>query len=224
VLRAQSEYDLHPEPGDSPSGADPGLAENMKTWMKHAGLWDAASTRERILLEKPLGIWSRQEIADGQWREESLMVLLWALRPDMTMPPYDEQAFQSKVMKSVPHPMASQAFISNAKFRDSGDITRARDVAELWRWRARTTQLQREHYKPPEGTNLERIIALAAKKGQEDGLFKAIDNDFPALRKSYAKLSLEEWERMRSIATERLYGLNWLCGYAEDWDEVPTET
>ena len=90
--------------------------------MKHAGLWDAASTRERILLEKPLGSWSRQEITDGQWREESPMVLLWALRPDMTMPPYDEQAFQSEVMKSVPHPMASQAFISNAKFRDSGDI------------------------------------------------------------------------------------------------------
>ena len=90
--------------------------------------------------------------------------------------------------------------------------------------RARTSQLQREHCKPPEGPNLERIIALAAKKGQEDGLFKAIDNDFPALRKSYAKLSLEEWERMRSIATERLYGLNWLCGHAEDWDQVPTET
>jgi hypothetical protein len=227
VLRAQTEYGLHPESGDSPGGdnsSDPDLAENMKTWMKQEGFWEAASARERVLLEKPLGKWSRQEIADGQWREESLMVLLWALRPDLTMPAYDEQAFQTEVLKSVPDPEASQAFVANAKFRDPGEIRKARDVAELWLWRARTTQLQRERYKLPAGTNLERIIALAAKKGQEDGLFKAIDNDFPVLRKAYAKLSPEEWKRMRSIATERLYGLNWLCAYAEDWDEIPTET
>lgn len=29
---------------------------------------------------------------------------------------------------------------------------------------------------------------------------------------------------MTSIAIERHYALNWLCGYAEDWDSVPTET
>jgi hypothetical protein len=29
---------------------------------------------------------------------------------------------------------------------------------------------------------------------------------------------------MHSIAIERLHGLNWLCGYAGDWDEVPHGT
>jgi len=227
VLRAQAEYDLHPEPGDSPHGdrtGDPGFVERVKTWMKGEEFWEAASPRERSLLEKPLGSWSKQEIADGQWREDALVVLLWALQPDMKMPTYDEQASQSEVMKSVPHPAASQAFVANAKFRDPGEITNARDTAELWLWRARTTQLQREHYKLPKGTDLERIVAETAKKAQEERLFKAIDNDFPALGKPYAKLSAEEWQTMRSIATERLYAFNWICGYAEDWDEVPAET
>ena len=31
-------------------------------------------------------------------------------------------------------------------------------------------------------------------------------------------------DTMGSIARERLYALNWLCKYAEDWDEVPTGT
>jgi hypothetical protein len=29
---------------------------------------------------------------------------------------------------------------------------------------------------------------------------------------------------VRSAAAERHYALNWLCGYASDWDSVPTET
>jgi hypothetical protein len=135
----------------------------MKTWMKHAGLWDAASTRERILLEKPLGSWSRQEIADGQWREESLTVLLWALRPDMTMPSYDEQAFQSEVMSqsltrwTVRHLSLTQNFeirrISpgHAMWLNSGygvraqlsykenttSLQRARILSESLRWQLR---------------------------------------------------------------------------------------
>ena len=27
-----------------------------------------------------------------------------------------------------------------------------------------------------------------------------------------------------SVALERLFALNWVCGYAEDWDETPTDT
>jgi hypothetical protein len=33
-----------------------------------------------------------------------------------------------------------------------------------------------------------------------------------------------EWSEMTSIARERQYGLNWMCGYSSDWDDVPTDT
>ena len=140
------------------------------------------------------------------------------------MPAYDQPAFNSDLMELVPHPGDSQAFIANAELRKAHAISEARDLAELWLWRARTTQLQREHSEPPKGMTYESIIAETAKKAQEDGLFTAIDGDFPALHRAYAKLSEREWETMRSIATERLYALNWLCRDAEDWDEVSTDT
>jgi hypothetical protein len=42
--------------------------------------------------------------------------------------------------------------------------------------------------------------------------------------KPYAELTESEWSTMQSIASERWYGLNWVCGYAMDWDKVPTDT
>ena len=76
----------------------------------------------------------------------------------------------------------------------------------------------------PDGWTFEKIIAMTAEKANEDKLFVPIDHDFPALNKAYAKLSEDEWHTLNSIAQERLYALNWLCKYADDWDEVPTGT
>lgn len=55
-------------------------------------------------------------------------------------------------------------------------------------------------------------------------MFVAIDGDFPAFDKAYREATAEESEVLRSIALERHYTLNWLCGMGEDWDEVPTDT
>jgi hypothetical protein len=85
-------------------------------------------------------------------------------------------------------------------------------------------QKEPKKYPPPKGWTYEKIIKAAAQHWQKQGLFKAIKGDYPAFGKSYAKLTEDEWQSCRSIATERLYGLNWLCGYAADWDRVPTGT
>jgi hypothetical protein len=37
-------------------------------------------------------------------------------------------------------------------------------------------------------------------------------------------LSDDEYSYCRSLAVERHKALNWLCGYAERWDKVPTDT
>jgi hypothetical protein len=227
VLRAQAEYDLHPAPGDFPPRGPKTLAdfvEKQNEWLRRQGLWIAASRRERQLFAKPLGTWTAQEVADGQWREEALAVIAWALDKRTPFPPYDQIASHSEAIKSVPPPSAAENYIATAKLRNLEDISGARDLAELWLWRARTTQIQRDGVKPPKGMTFEQIIAMTAKKAKEDGLFSPIDNDFPAFGKAYSKASTDEWYTLHSIATERLYALNWLCGYAEDWDQVPTET
>ncbi len=227
VYRARSEYQLQPDPHDIPSGDKSPPSDfdsRQNTWLQQEGLWSSCSAEERMLFQKHLGTWSPQEIADGQWREESLGVLLWALDASRPLPPYDVPAVHTDVLLNVPTPDAAQTFVGRAKLRDTKEISKQRDIAELWLWRARTTQLQQDGTEIPKGMSLEEIIAKTAEKAAADHLFQPLENDFPALGKSYSKLTKAEWETMRSIATERLYALNWLCGTAADWDSVETGT
>lgn len=228
VQRANAEYQLHPAPGDSKSPFAPppsDLDARISSWLRSEGLWDSASQVEKALMGKPLGSWTRQEVADSQWREESVDVLLWALQPDALMAAYDVPFLTIGKMKSLGSPPQAEAFVRSAKLRPEAEILKARDIAELWLWRSRTTQLQKEHYSPPKGEpGLEQIVSMTVAKAQKDGLFTPIHDDFPALGKPYSKLTDSKWQTLHSIATERLYALNWLCGYAENWDAVPTGT
>ena len=196
--------------------------DNQRHFIQGSGLWDALSSHQRTLLEKPLGSWSTQDIADGQWRAEALGCLLWALKQIGDLAPYDKQI----PIANLPAPTtgASARFIRNAALRNENEITEARSTAELWLWRARTTQLQLSGAAPPDGWTFDKIIAKAAEAALSKKVFLPIDHDFPVLNKAYSKLSEEEWRTMRSIAQERLYALNWLCRYAADWDAVPTGT
>ena len=111
VLRAQAEYQLQPEPVDSPSKEKipSDFDSRQNSWLKTKGLWGVYSTGERALFEKALGRWTRQEIADGQWREESFGVLVWALDGSRAFLPYDVPAVQTDVLSNAPSPDASQA-------------------------------------------------------------------------------------------------------------------
>jgi hypothetical protein len=202
---------------------DHAFQQSQRRFMEGQGLWDGPSLRERGLLEKPVGTWSEQEMADGQWRAEAIRVLLGALKPDDKLPPYDRPSSEN-VMAALPRPDDSARFIRKTQLRSADEIVAARGVAELWLWRARTTQLQMTGAAAPEGWTFEKIIAMTAEKANEDKLFVPIDHDFPAFKKAYSKLSEDEFHTMGSIAWERPYALNWLCKYAEDWDEVPTGT
>ena len=226
LARTSLEYGLKFEPASTSKNSPDvhAFQQKQRQWMDDQALSNGLSLSERTLLEKPVGTWSEQEIIDGQWRAEEIGVLLWALKLNEKLPPYDKEPSSADVMAALPHPDDSVGFIRKAQLRSAEEIIAARGVAELWLWRARTTQLQMTGVAAPEGWTFEKIIAMTADKANEDKLFVAIDHDFPALNKAYSKLSEDEWHTMRSIAEERLYTLNWLCKYAEDWDAVPTGT
>jgi hypothetical protein len=227
VTRTKAEFALHMSEGGVPNSRqleEASYALSIEPWLKKEGLWEAASPGEKRLLQKKLGTWNEQEIADGQWREEALMVLHWSVSPSAKMPAYDQMAADSEIMNGVPNPKDSQKFISDSKLRPLNDITKARDIAELWLWRSRTTQIMNDGVRPPKGTTFGKIISLTVAKAAQDGLFRPIDGDFPAFGKPFSKLTDDEWSTMNSISTERLYGLNWTCGYSDDWDNVSVGT
>jgi hypothetical protein len=220
TARANLEHELLEKHEENSAEDQARFARNQKAGMEEQALWQALSSRERSLMEKPLGTWEEQEAADGEWRKDSAVVLLWALGQGGELLPYDKEADDL----ALPPFDDARKFINGAKLRSSEEIEKGRQAAELWLRRARTTQLQMEHVDPPKGMTFETIIGITAEGAEHSGYFKAVGKDFPAHGKPYSQLSEDEWETMRSIATERLYAFNWLCGYSADWDKVPTGT
>jgi hypothetical protein len=175
---------------------------------------------------------SLQQQIDGLWRIESLQVLLWALNIISDLPPYDAQA-SSELLNLYPDASA-EASIKSAWLRPAAAIENQRDIAEIWHWRSRTRQLIERGDAFPASPELrakgfnsyDDIVRGAAMGAAQNGVTTLIDGDFSAKGKAYRDLTDEEWSEVRSIAMERHFALNWLCGYAPSnrWDETPTDT
>jgi hypothetical protein len=192
-------------------------------WLRRETLADALSTRERALIAKPLADWDEQESRDAGWRSESAGVLLWALSLSDDMPPYDVRFERLPAIVPLLGPTAG--FRRTANLRSPEAIGRARDLAELWHWRARTRQLQDDGEPQSTGGDLDTIARQAAALSHaEGGIPEPIDGDFPAYGKAYRALGADEYAAVTSSSVERHHALNWLCGYAADWDSVPTDT
>ena len=215
-----AQADLERELAEGKAAEGPSPEENRR-WMVDHGVWGAASTLKRELLERPHRAWTSQEIANGVWRQEALAALVWAIDDRYQLPEYDRQVEPSKLQKRLTRLQVSSG---KATIRKAADIKLARDKAEAWLWRSRTTELQKTGFALPEGLTFDQLIRVTAKGFEERGFFRSIDGDFPALQKAYRNLSEEESTLLHSIARERLYAFNWLCTRAADWDSVPTST
>jgi hypothetical protein len=176
---------------------------------------------------------STQQHIDGLWRIESAQVLAWALRLIPEMPAPDEQAGSSLLRSEILNRPTS--FLNSAVLRIQAEIDHAREVAELWHWRSRTEGLIREGRAFPSDEETIRqglrsyhdVVRMAVNAAHTRGdVAFVVEDDFGVRGKSFAKLSAEEWSEIRSISLERLYALNWLCGYSphNDWDNTPTDT
>jgi hypothetical protein len=61
-------------------------------------------------------------------------------------------------------------------------------------------------------------------RGHEEGLLPPpLRGDLPAFGRAYRQLDADERALALSIAAERHYALEWLCGTSA-WDEVRTDT
>ena len=198
---------------------------DLDGWLDEEGLRAHLSAEERDFFTTPLENVTEHTIVQLSWRAESAGVLAWALQLVDRLPPYDEQFSGTGDLLPLAEPI--DEFLRGCDLRPRDEIERARDVAELWHWRARTTDLQREQpgLELPGDTTFPEIIGNAASAAFAAGdIPPPIGNDFPAFGKGYAALEEAELDEARSIAMERHFALNWLCGYSEDWDETPTDT
>jgi hypothetical protein len=213
-----------------PAGAMVAYAriEALRDWLRNERLLGRLSAQESKVMAKPIGGWSAIERAIVSWRIESAGVIAWSLGLLEEIPAYDTAFHTSLIRDVVPRTgAATKDFILTAEFRPEEEIQDARAAAESWLWRARTTRIQADedmHTSPTPPEKYTEYVRSAARQGAANGWFIVVNDDFPAFGKAYADLSLEEYCQASSVAQERLWGLNWICGYARDWDRVPLET
>ncbi|MEW6115236.1 MAG: DUF4272 domain-containing protein [Thermodesulfobacteriota bacterium] len=209
--------------------------ENKGFWhcVRAEGLWRYLSPRERQYSARTIVTMTHEEQVRASWRVESVQTLMWALGLLAELPAYDKMA-DHDLLKTIPANDVAD-FIGSATLRPSAEIDRARDIAEFWHWRSRERELIELGEESPPDEKLSAIgfhswddvIRFTALWGADQGRIPScIEEDFPACGKAYRDLSENEWFEVRSIAIERHFTLNWLCGYAPGnrWDETPTDT
>jgi len=223
--------------------SDPGFEEStggkptaapmiIDAWLGRENLKQALSPTEQTLMAKGPGEWSRKEMVDVSWRREALTVLEWGLELLDPIPPPDSWVPLEDLFDAVSFLRTPAHLLAGRSLRSNEELSEKRDAAEFWFWRCRTMQIQnfsedekkKYNIKTPK-EELTRIVGRAAAAGEKQGLFRCIDGDFPSLGKPFRDLTPDEWSRVNSTCSQRLYGLNWLCNFtAPDWDNVETNT
>lgn len=224
VTRAQVEQELSAKGGKT-TGLHEATVARLDYWMGNENLHDRLSPQESELLAQPVASWGHQVLVDASWRVESIGVLLWALSLVDRIPPWDAPFDQQEAIEPLGVFSKVSKFMSGARLRRREDIRKARDVAQTWHWRARTMQAFLAGDAPPGGGTFDDLVRQKAKEALERGEVPELaDGDFPAHGKAYRDLSEEEFDEASSIAYERHFALNWLCGYSATWDDTPTVT
>ncbi len=192
----------------------------------------ALSPWEQKVLKADAVTLKAQDQADATWRIEAFAALIWALGALDAPPAFDTQ-ISHDVLTLYPAAGLMET-IGGARLRPAIEIEKARKLAELWHWRSRTRFVTERGDAFPENPDhaadgiksFDDIVRNVAAEAGRRGDVTVIDGDFGALGKAYRDLAPAEWEIVRSIAAERHFALNWLCGYAKanQWDDTRTDT
>jgi hypothetical protein len=211
-----------PEKAASYGEASESLSD-LRNWIDDQGL--RVSPKEQQLHARPLGTWTKRERTNVSWRYEAAGVIAWALFRIDRLPPFDVQCDPIAISSAIPLFEPVKLLLRTWKLRDEPTLADAREAAELWLWRARQSRLSKHEIQGHGGASqIEERIRSAACAGQRHGWFVAKNEDFPALGGSFRDLTPDQRNEMESIAVERLYGLNWVCALASNWDEIPTDS
>jgi hypothetical protein len=222
--RTQAEMEIQQDPDTRDQWKR--INDRINTWSKDEGIAAHHSKAEKKLLSKRFGGWTENEVMESIWRTEALAALLWALGKFQEMPAYTQAVKSTSVWKLIPIMEPTKPFLKSIKLRSRKVIEAQRDAAEFWHWRARTDMLRRSGFTPPEGDTFKACIKRAAESAVKKGIVsKMVAGDVPARGKSYGKLTDREYADAHSVAVERHFALNWLCGYSDgDWDSTRTDT
>jgi hypothetical protein len=204
-----------------PRGVLDQLHTLLMNWIDREQVKAHLSAREAAMLAPPLGAWDERAISAVSWAVEGAGTLLWAVQAVPGIPPYDQMFELESVIPDMNVFQDPRPFLERLQLRAADEIERARDVAEVWHWRARTHELQKRSGLAPAPQNLQNALNRAIGAG---AFAAAQSYDFPAFDKPYRELDVDELGFCSTLARERHHALNWLSGRSADWDDLRADT
>jgi hypothetical protein len=201
------------------------ILDQLRGWVANQGIEPHLSPAERDALAQPLGKIADDTLFELSWRLQALVAVLWALHKIEPMPTYAESYSADALHPLMPFGRPVSEFLATIRLRTEEELVAERHRAEFWNWRAQTELLRRHSTQPPPGDTFETVIARAAQTALEDEVVAEVkDGDVVCHGQAYRALSEEVFADAASTAQERHLALNWICGYADDWDDTPTDT
>jgi hypothetical protein len=180
---------------------------------------EEATLDEHMLLTMPSGSWDAETVERVSWEREALGVLGWALGWVDSIPPYDVGFRTDQVLAAfAAHGSAAEV----AYARPESAVRAARDLAEAWHWRVRTTAFEDEMR--AEGMDPVEVVRDAAGYLRDNAGLATLDGDYAAYGKPFRDLDPSEFDTVVAITLQRHGALNWVCGIADTWDERASMT
>ena len=199
----------------------------LNRWLRTQGLTEHLTPREDTLLEKEPGSWGAAERAFASWRIEAQGILAWSIEKIDNIPPGDTLFDPGAVIDSMPNIAPIESFLRFSHLRPADDLVWERDIAELWHWRTRVERARRAGVEPPGDLSFEERILNVTQGAHEHGaIADPINDDFPAYGQAVVDLNDDQLTQLHTIAYNRHFALNWVCGYAppNGWEDTPTDT
>jgi hypothetical protein len=215
------------------------LVLRLSRWLNEQDFTANFTLDELAALSEPAGTWTPERLVLQEGASESLGVLFWALSVHQDIPSYDEPFELANLASLLGFPasalldprderlndfprVGTEWLKQVAQLRHQPILLAQRAAAECWQWRAHVASLQRSGQSSPTGQPYPVMIAIAAEEAHAAGAIpKPKDGDFLLFGKAYAELSDDELAEATSLANARRVGLDWLCGFATAWDNVP---
>jgi hypothetical protein len=197
---------------------------DIMAWLQQEGVSDALEPFERELIETNVGLLDEfDEVVcyDGTQRS---VALAWYLNLIPEIPPYDEPELPPGYLDLVPSPWDSTAtWLDGLTTRTIDELSRARELAEIWYWRS-NIELERREATSKNRAPIERTILEAATEAMNVGLISELaSGDFPLSHGHITQASADTLDTIDILAEQRLHALNWLSGFGESWSKVPLD-
>jgi hypothetical protein len=200
------------------------MNENLMRWLDTEKITPHLTPMESKLLEQPLGTWSTRALMHTSWRSETLGMLLWSLRLVDMIPTHDIPFESDEVLAPLDIPNPTIDLVWCAELRPTQQLFRMRDTAELWDWRSQASVLKRLGIRPADGVNYKDVIRVTAEQAHADGILPTpIEGDFPAFHKSFASLTDDEFDLIKTISQERYNVMSWITECSAEWQSLPVD-